>query len=134
MIKNRKKYYPYILRTTLLLAAAMFVLQLLTRFSLISVALFLVVEFIILSEKFTENISINSDDLVIKYFQFLKSKKISIPLFDADLKKYKVVAFRSSGYYKLNISINKKNIHELDSRNGFYEEDFDKIIELARYS
>jgi hypothetical protein len=93
--------------------------------------LFLVVEVIFLSGKFTQKVSIDTTGLEIVYYQFLFEKKLSIPRNKLTIQKRKTGSFRSPSFFVLNIMNNKKEVYRVDSRDGFNEDDLDKIISYS---
>jgi hypothetical protein len=128
VIKNEKKYYPYVIRVTLLLLTGLIIFHLVKTPPLWGTVLFfLILELIFISNTFTQSISIDASRVVISYFSFLIEKQLTIPISKTEFKITKTASFRSPTYFLLSVFENEKRVYQIDTRDGFSEEDFHKL-------
>ena len=127
-VKNKKKYFPTLIKSTLLMLSG-FILVLIFQqsFSWLVLILLLTIELILISTKFTQSISIKSTKIVIIYFRFLIKSRLEIQKSEVEFKLKKSASLRSPAYLILEILKKNKKVYQVDSRDGFEEEDLNLI-------
>ena len=127
-IENQKQYNHSLKMRTLYLFLAFAIIQMVKPAFFFNCILFLIIETMVVSIKFTQSLIIEPSGLTINYFHFFSAKKITIPLEMANFKLIKTGSFRSPSYYVLKIMEGKRKVHEIDSRDGIQENDLKQIL------
>ena len=97
-----------------------------------TVIIFLIIEAILISENFTQSISVDNLKVKIINYHFFSKKEIVVERNKVEFKLSKKASFRSPGYYVLDVLENKKRIYTIDSRNGFEEEELIKLNDFLK--
>lgn len=125
---NSNNYFNYVTRILVILTIAVFIAIIIYPSSFaISFILYLVLIILFTGSRYTQSISIDSQNIIITYFQFFAKKELKISIKEITIKMIKAVAFRNPKYFILQVYQKNKKIYSIDSRDGFLEEDFKKI-------
>ena len=127
-IENRTTYMTVMSRYHLILIAA-FIISIVTKPEgwWVSCLLFVIIELLVLSNKFTESISIGPTSMITTYFRFFSRKELKVPVKELELRLTKEATFRSPKYFRLKITRKRKLVYVVDSRDGFEEEELRQL-------
>ena len=129
-IKNKKKYYKSLTLTSMWILIGFTMVQLLNpSFFIGTILIAIIIEVIFLSEKFTQSVSVDSENVTVVYYHFISKKNLIISKTGSTCKISKKGSFRSPIYLVMDIIQNNKKIYQIDSRDGFDE---DELIKLNR--
>lgn len=92
-------------------------------FFIIAIILSVIIELILLSERYTERVSVDDINVTIVFHRFLSKKIMVINKNGMRLKLSKAASFRGPAYWVVDIMQHKKRIYRIDSRDGFNEDD-----------
>lgn len=131
VISSNRKYYYYISCLSLISLSILALLFLLVRVNFyLFLILFLIVECILLSTKFTQLLSIDENDINIMYYRFLFKKQVYFKFSEIKIELDYSGSFRSPKYTILKILIKNKVVYTIDERDGFAEQDLTRIKDL----
>ncbi len=91
------------------------------------IIMFILIELILLSERFTQSVSANHISITIIYYHFLSKKEIVINRSETKSKLSKVGSFRSPVYFVLDIRRYNKRVYRIDSRDGFSKDELNML-------
>lgn len=131
IIKNKKKYYFNFIKISSLILIAFIIVEIFSSFSIIALLLFLFIEIILISSRFTQSVSIDTSFVVIYYYHFLIKKQLVFPRKDVEIKEIRIASFRSPAYNVINIIKNRKQVYQIDSRDGFDKDDLKMIMDFV---
>lgn len=131
IIVNKKSYKLYILKTSFLIGGALALFIIIGKLGLIGALLFfIIIELIILSNKFTAEVAIHNGKIRLKYYRWLKLFYKEANMNDITIEKNFAGSLRSPKHEILKFLYKKKPFFSIDSSDGFTEEDFKKISEI----
>jgi hypothetical protein len=134
-IKNEKSYYKSILQMTLWILSGFIIMLFLKPSSFAGIIIIcILIELVLLSERFTQSIRVDNINATIIYYRFLSKKEIVISKGETRSKLSKAGSLRSPAYWVLDIRQHNKRIHRIDSRDGFSEEDLIMLDNNLRQS
>ncbi|MFT4154698.1 hypothetical protein [Parafilimonas sp.] len=132
-IKSKKDYYKSLIKSSLWIVVGFLIIQIINpSFFFGTLIIFLVIEAILISENFTQSISVDALNVKIINYHFFSKKEIVIERNKVEFKLLKKASFRSPGYFVLDVLENKKRIYTIDSRNGFEEEELIKLNDFLK--
>lgn len=130
-IYNKRRYSRYIFSITLILFSGELILFIWSKKNiLIFLILFIIIELVFLSKKFTDKILVEDDKFKIIYYQWAFKHVLELPKKNIKLEKEKLVAIRGHRYTAINIFSNEKLVYTIDNRDGFSDESMEAIKNL----
>lgn len=131
IIANKRIYSLYILKMSFLIVGVLALFIIIGKLGLIDALLFFIItELIILSNKFTAEVTIYNGKIRFKYYRWLKRFYKEANINDITIKKSFAGSLRSPKHGILKFLYKKKLFFSIDSSDGFTEEDLKKIGEL----
>lgn len=128
VVENKIDYKKSMLRTSsLIFLASLLMLMFRPQFILVSFLMFLIIEIILLSAKFTQAVIVDDSIIKIVYWTFLVKREIEMKKDEIQFKLSKTGSFRSPSYFVLDILQKKRKIYRIDGRDGFSKDDLLKI-------
>jgi hypothetical protein len=134
-IRNKKNYTQYLISITLILFVGFAVIFFFSRGHPIAYfTLFLLIEFLILSQRFTSEVSITDENLQIKYYKWGVRRVLSYNRRDTTAKTTWSVLISGSKYKILKIYFHSKLVYSFNTNEGFFDEDIDSLNEALKSS
>jgi len=131
VLSSNRRYYSYILCLSLILLSISTLLFLFVKnYFYLLLILFLAIEFILLSTKFTQLIRIDEGRINIIYYRFLFKKQICFNISEIKIEADYSGSYRSPKHFILKILIQKEVVYTIDERDGFTAQDLIRIKDV----
>lgn len=129
-ISNSKHYKQYIFPVTIMLFAGLAILFIVKPKDIgISLGIFIILEIVFLSRRFTGKISIADNNIVIAYYKWGFRRLLEFDIKNIRTEAGKIVENRGYKSKSLNIFYENRLAYTLNANDGFSDEDMDILVE-----
>ncbi|MDO6432746.1 hypothetical protein Q4E93_19220 [Flavitalea sp. BT771] len=129
-IYNNKSYKQYIFLVTLILLAGLAILLIVRPKNIgVSLGLFIFLEIVFLSRRFTDKISVVENNIVIAYYKWGFRRLLEFDIKNIRAEVGKIVENRGYKNKSLNIFYKNKLAYTFNTSDGFNDEDIDIVEE-----
>ena len=127
-ISNNKSYKKYIFLVTIILLAGLTIFLIINTKNVgISVGLFIILETVFLSRRFTDKIAIGETHLSIWYYKWGIRRQLVFDIQDIRAEAGEMVENRGYKYKSLNIYFKNKSVYNLNAGDGFGDSDLVRV-------
>lgn len=119
-VANSKNYYENIGIFSILIIVVLLILSIFSGSNIVvDVFLFLLLELIFISNKYTSVISIDNEIIRITYYKFLVKRELKFNTKDTQIKLENKIAMYGHKYKILNINFRGRTVYSIDTSNNF---------------
>jgi hypothetical protein len=128
-INNPKSYLKRFVQTAFIIVSCYFLTIILKPEIFLYSTIFCFFLLLIISfQKVTVSIQVNETDLILTYCQFFKSKTITYPVSNLNVKLVRTASFRGGQYFILKVWSNAQKERIVDTRDGFSKKELEELI------